>query len=155
MKFISFDQEISTWTRDRACPWWVLQDIPTCPPWAAQDRLWQVTCSSSRGTVKKITYKHGDCLFLLFVCFSSLHKSTLYRTPHTDEPAAHDPHQKLPDASHASRRHPGWFRLGLHRLASRPLFFFWKNKWERGEEVEARLSWKAAGGGRPPCHAEH
>lgn len=38
------------------------------------------------------------------------------RTPCADEPAAHDPSQKLPDAPHASRWHPGWLWLGLHCL---------------------------------------
>ena len=61
-------QEISTWTPDRACPWWVLQDIPTCPPWAAQDPQWQVTWSHREEKHdKRITYSHSDTSYQLFI----------------------------------------------------------------------------------------
>lgn len=63
----------------------------------------------------------GFCLFLF--CFFKRKRTLplllLSRTPCTDEPAAHDTCQKLPDASHASWRYPGWFWLGLHCLAAK------------------------------------
>lgn len=67
---------------------------------------------------------------------------SLSRTPCTDEPAAHDTYQKLPDASHASRWHPGWLWLGLHCLATRPPFA--KKKRERarrGGGSQRRPGW--------------
>lgn len=70
-------QEISTWTPDRVCPWWVLQDIPTCPKWAALDPQWQVTWSHRE--------KHDYIYFLeplwnlILNCFPFFLQDTMHR----------------------------------------------------------------------------
>ncbi len=85
----------------------------------------------------------------------SLHAKALYvvttplcsapRPSPSDEPAAYDACWKLPDTPHACRRHPGWLRLGLHRLTQSPRVKSGADK-TRAERMEAEcLCYRARG----------
>lgn len=65
-------QEICMWAQNQTCPWRVLRDIPTCPPWAPQDPLWRVNIEEAVGKKCIKAYRVLLLLFFFFFKFTLL-----------------------------------------------------------------------------------